>query len=218
MAKNSNFKGKGSQDEKPKFVSRRAGAPAWQSSVGVYISGQEYVDEMDLVAIEMERRWGVDRLRLLVPLELREKFDRQRYLVNQAVWHGDLEMVRRETSRMVKAYQALDVAAEAAGKKPIEADVWEVALPDGSVAAVVKTNAEAHKVVSDGRKVAVYTLDEIGRLLHGFPALSKAKEVFGGIEVTAVRTNVGDPLHAVATSELELDQDVGDLFDPFDMA
>ena len=41
----------------------------------------------------------------------REKFDRQRYLVNQAIWHGELEDVRRETGRMVNAWLALDRVA-----------------------------------------------------------------------------------------------------------
>ena len=205
------------RDEKPKLSVRRAGAPDWQTSVGTYIAGSEHVDEMDLMAVEMERKWGVDRLRLLVPLDLREKFDRQRYLVNQALWHGNLEGVKRETSRMVKAYQALDAAAQTAGKKPISAEVWEIPLPDGTVAALVKTNAEAHKVVSEGRQVAVYTLDEIGRLIAGFPQILKAKEIFEGAQITAVRTNISDPLQAVATSELGLDDEIGDMFDPLDI-
>jgi len=205
------------RDEKPKLSVRRAGAPDWQTSVGTYIAGSEHVDEMDLMAVEMERKWGVDRLRLLVPLDLREKFDRQRYLVNQALWHGNLEGVKRETSRMVKAYQALDAAAQTAGKKPISAEVWEIPLPDGTVAALVKTNAEAHKVVSEGRQMAVYTLDEIGRLIAGFPQILKAKEIFEGAQITAVRTNISDPLQAVATSELGLDDEIGDMFDPLDI-
>ena len=64
----------------------------------------------------MEAKWGCDRLRLLVGPELREKFDRQRYLFNQAIWHGELEAVRREANRMVVAWQTLDRAATAAGK------------------------------------------------------------------------------------------------------
>lgn len=213
----SKMKGKGRRDEKPKLSVRRAGAPDWQTSVGTFIAGSEFVDEMDLVAVEMERWWGVDRLRLLVPIELREKFDRQRYLTNQAIWHGDLEGVKRETGRMVKAYQALDAAAQTAGKKPISADVWEIPLPDGTVAALVKTNVEAHKVVSEGRQLAVYTIDEIGRLIAGFPQIVKAKEVFEGAQITAVRTNINDPLQSVAISELGLDDDIGDIFDPLDI-
>ena len=76
----------------------------------------------------MEAKWGVDRLRLLVSPELREKFDRQRYLLNQAIWHGELEAVRRESLRTVKAWLALDAAATAANKPPLQPLVWEVAV------------------------------------------------------------------------------------------
>ena len=42
----------------------------------------------------MEDKWGNGRLRLLVSTELREKFDRQRYLLNMAVTNGALADVR----------------------------------------------------------------------------------------------------------------------------
>ena len=45
----------------------REPAPEWQATVGTYLAGQAEVDEMDLVAIEMEKKWGVDRLRSWCP-------------------------------------------------------------------------------------------------------------------------------------------------------
>src|SRR5258708_6557656 len=88
---------------------------SWARSAGTYIAGRAYLDGADETAAEMEAKWGCDRLRLLVGPELREKFDRQRYLLNQAIWHGELEEVRRESNRMVAAWLALDRAAESAG-------------------------------------------------------------------------------------------------------
>ena len=73
-------------------MKKKTGAPAertWASTPGTYIAGQANIDGADKVAVEMEKKWGCDRLRLLVDTELREKFDRQRYLFNAAVWHGD---------------------------------------------------------------------------------------------------------------------------------
>ena len=198
-------------------TNQKMSGPAWHQSAGLFIAGQEHVDEMDLTVIEMENKWGVDRLRLCVGVELREKFDRQRYLVNQAIWHGDLEDVRRETARMVKAYQALDRAAAAAGKQPISPDVWEVALPDGSVAAIVRTNTEAFALSREGRQSRVFTLGEIGRLIYGLPDILKAKEIFKGAEVTAVRTNISDPLQAIYSSEKDIDETDYGLIDTFDM-
>ena len=187
----------------------KSNVPSWQSSPGVYIAGQEEVDDLDLVAIEMEKKWGADRLRLLVPKELREKFDRQRYLVNQAVWHGELEDVRRECRRMIKAWRALDGAAEAAGAVPVASgEVWECVGASGAVYALVRQASDARHVKPDGRHVQVYTLDEVAHLLDGFPALAKAKALFPGAAVVKVRTNIGDPLDGLSSSHEPLDDPI----------
>lgn len=189
---------------------------SWSNSPGTYIAGRAYLDEADQTAAEMEAKWGVDRLRLLVAPELREKFDRQRYLLNQAIWYGELEAVRRESMRMVRAWSALDKAATEAGKAKLDPQVWEIAVPeidaaDGQsayVAAIVPDNAHAHRVTADGRKVVVFTLEEIGRLLAAMPAIAKAKQVFPGAAVTAVRRSVDDPLLSIDDSSAPLDENM----------
>lgn len=177
----------------------------WANSHGTYIAGRSYVDEADLLAAEMEAKWGADRLRLLVDPELRIKFDRQRYLFNQAIWHGELEDVRLQSGRMIKAWVALNAAAEAAGRQKLAPVVWEIALSDGSVAALVQDVAAARQVVADGRRVSVYTLEEIARLIEGYPELVKAKAVFPGATVTQVRRSVEDPLDAIDSTKALLD-------------
>lgn len=195
---------------------------SWARSNGTYIAGRAYLDGADETAAEMEAKWGADRLRLLVSPELREKFDRQRYLFNQAIWHGDLEQVRREAGRMTTAWLALDKAAAAAGKQPVHPQVWEVAAVDpvlsdhdptraAYVIAIVPDNASAHHVIAEGRKVTVYTLDEIGRILANYPELAKVKNTFPGAMITAVRRSVGDPLDAIHDSNTALDDPVDDI-------
>jgi hypothetical protein len=174
--------------------------PDWQSTHGTYLSGQAEIDDLDVLAAAMERKWGCDRLRLLVPVELREKFDRQRYLTNQAIWHGDLEAVRTQARRMQAAWRALDKVATEAGSTTLPPEVWEVTLSDGSVAALVREDWQASLVSGDGRFVRVFTLAEVGRLLAGSPAASfaaAAKVVFPGATVVHVRSNIGDPLNRV---------------------
>ena len=183
----------------------RMEVPPWQETVGMFISGQAEVDELDLVAIEMERKWGAGRLRLLVDTVLREKFDRQRYLVNQALWHGQLQDVIMQARRMITAWQVLDRAAAAAGRPELDTEVWEVALPDGAVAAIVRDPHQAGKVAAENRDVRVYTLNEIGHLIHNFPELSKAKIVFPGATVEKVKTRVSDPLQAISDSKAPID-------------
>lgn len=182
---------------------------SWARTHGTYIAGRAYIDGVDETAAEMEAKWGCDRLRLLVSPDLREKFDRQRYLLNQAIWHGELEEVRRESNRMVNAWTALDRAAAAAGKLPLAPEVWEVPLEDGSVAAIVQDQAQARAVVSQGRAVSVFTLEEIGRLLSNYPEIAKAKLAFPGATITAVRRSVDDPLDAVQDTDHALDDPIG---------
>jgi hypothetical protein len=194
---------------------------SWARSNGTYIAGRAYVDGADQTAAEMEAKWGVDRLRLLVGPELREKFDRQRYLFNQAIWEGDLEQVRREAGRMTTAWLALDKAATAAGKQPLHPQVWEMPVSDPAMAddptraayvvAIVPDDATAHHVIAEGRKVAVYTLDEIGRFLALYPDVARAKLVIPGATVTAVRKSVDDPLSAFHDSKAALDDPIPEL-------
>lgn len=188
---------------------RPLGSPqSWAKTPGTYISAQAHIAGADEATIQMELKWGVGRLRLLVSPELRERFDRQRYLYNQAIWHGDLENVRTQSARMIAAWRALNGAAEAAGADVLSADVWEVRLDDGTVAAIVPDLGAACGVMATGRGVAVYTLDEIGRILSHHSAVNEAKHVFPGATVEEVRRH-SDPLHAIVDTKAGLD-------DPFD--
>ena len=166
----------------------------WMATPGMYIAGRSALDEADALEVELELKWGRDRLRLLVSTELREKFDRQRYLTSQARWEGDLEDVRREAQRMVKAWKALDKAAEAAGAKVLDPAIWEVCLADGTVATIVREPQLANRILAEGRRINVYTLEEIATMISAFPEVVKAKEVFPGAEVTKTKTRVADPL------------------------
>ncbi len=61
------------------------------------------IDGVDHVAVEMENKWGVGRLRLLVDDDLRERFDRQAQLFNEAILFNDAKAVRRHGEGMRKA-------------------------------------------------------------------------------------------------------------------
>lgn len=173
--------------------------PPWQRSAGTFIAGQEETTEVDLVASEMERKWGVDRLRLMVDKDLREKFDRQRYLFSQAIWCGELEDVRTQSRRMAAAWRALDRAATEAGKAQAAPEVWEVALSNGRTVAILRdwTDAALFEAQRSDRSAQVYTLAEIARLIEAHPEVVKAKAVFSGAEVTQVRAPERDPLRGI---------------------
>ena len=169
----------------------------WLSSHGSMLSGQAWVDEMDVVARDMERHWGVDRLRLLVDPDLREKFDRQRYKVNHAMETGGIEDVKRECQRMVKAWQACDRAAREAGHRPVEPQVWEIGLRDGSVLALCRSTDDARAYQPGDRRAAVWTLEEVAAMIDGEHFIQSVKREWPGASVLAARTAIADPLRSV---------------------
>jgi hypothetical protein len=181
-----------------------ARAAPWQATQGMYLAGRAAIDEADALALEMERTWGVGRLRLLVDTTLRERFDKQRALFNTAIWTGDLEAVRNQSARMCKGWRALDAAATAAGKPHLAPTVWEAVTPDGEVIAVVRDNADAHAALADGRALTVYTMAEVARLLAVFPEIARIKAVAQGATVEAAR-QITDPLDALPPTRAKLD-------------
>lgn len=178
-------------------VSTRPTFP-WQQTPGMYLAGKEWIDEVDLLQIELEKKWGRDRLRLLVDVSTREKFDRQRYLYRQSLCEGHLGDVKREAERMIKALRKVDKLAQEAGKKPLDPAIWEVRLENGTVAAVIKEPDAIDRVIDDGRYVIVYTLEEIGKLISADSFVLTAKEIFPGAEIVKVNMKINDPFNAMA--------------------
>lgn len=156
-----------------------------------------YIDGVDHIAKAMEAKWGVGRLPLLVSADMRAKFYRQGERWRTAlevcygakvVTRGMLDAAASSTGGMERAWRALDKAATEAGETPIDPDVWEVALSDGSILAVVQTNVDAGKVLRDGRLKNVWTMEEVARAVEAFPDFVRAiKEEFPGATVEQPR-------------------------------
>lgn len=130
---------------------------------------QAMVEDVDQVTLGMERKWSIDRLRMLVPVELRARFDAQKHRLDQAITSNLEDHVSVHAQAMVRAWQALDCSAEA-GNSPLCPEVWECRLSDtGEVVSLVRTDAEAHQVERHGR---VLTLAQIAALISisGGPA------------------------------------------------
>lgn len=149
------------------------------------------LDHLDHVANEMERKWGVDRLRLLVDPEWTARFDRQRESMNDAIFnsHRDPVKAREQVEAMTRGWRKLDELATAAGAKPLDPTVFEARKADGTVVALVQAAAETFVVHRQGRAAEVWTLQEFANMLDAFPSLaaSAPKQVFPGAKVLAPR-------------------------------
>lgn len=166
----------------------------WMATPGCYIAGRAALDEADALEVEMELKWGRSRLPLLVSVELREKFYRQKYLTSQARWKGELIDVQREAGRMVKAWKALDKTATESGAEILDPAFFEVCLDDGTVATIVREPQLANRILAEGRKINVYDLEEIGHMISAFKDILTVKKEFPGATVTKTKMRVTDPL------------------------
>jgi hypothetical protein len=139
---------------------------------------------------EAETEWGFERLPMLVSDDLRAKLYRQKAKWSeayQAAWAADvltrdmLAEVEKQAGAMKRAWAALSQAASDAGHRAVKPWVWEVPLANGTVAALVRTDAEVADVEASGRFVSVYTAREIGNIIDALPpTLVEAKRVFPG--------------------------------------
>lgn len=160
---------------------------------------QAMVDGLDQVALTMERKWGIDRLRLLVSDFLRAKFDEQKDRLDLAIQSGDERYVTAQVEGMKRAWSALDRAAHDAGEQPLAPEVWECVLPStGEVVSLVRTTAEAHHVA---RECRVFTTDEVAILIDAVgDGVLNIKQKFPGAIVTGIRKKPpvdwakGDPI------------------------
>jgi hypothetical protein len=160
---------------------------------------QAYFEGVAEARRELEAKWGVGRAELLADDGLRARWAGQcaRWSVAYAaawdapfVTRDQLQAVATLAGAMKRGLSALDAAAEEAGHRAVAPWVWEVLIPasdgEATVAALVQTNAEAGKVIAEGRYLAVYTLAEIGNCLAALPdALRMAKQIFPGARFRA---------------------------------
>ena len=111
-------------------------------------------------------------MRLLVNEDLRARFDRQRLAYNRSVWRGDLAEVETHAGAMIRGYEALDKAAMEGGAEKLGLpQVWELILPDGSIGALVQSEAEAEVVLDSAAYQMVWTTHEVSEVLREFPTL-----------------------------------------------
>ena len=128
---------------------------------------------------------------------LREKFDKQRFKFNAAIWHGDLAELQREAQRMINAWMALDRAAEAAGASELDPLIWETTMSDGTVLALIRTFHDLKGIIQEGRQVVSYTLEESGRDPGTLPGDHRSQGNPSWRHGEVIRRDIGDPLDGI---------------------
>jgi hypothetical protein len=175
------------------------------------------IDRLDEIASAMERKWGSDRLSMLVDQILAERFRAQADRLDQALRSERADAIATQAAAMERAWQTLDAAATAAGKQPLAELVWETIIPStGEIIAIVRTPEEASAIARE-RKGTVYTLAEIAIAIEAFGEdVRAAKAKFPGAQVEAVGSQTSTafkfqaPLGAKPSSKPPIDWVRGD--------
>ena len=125
---------------------------------------------LDALALEMETRWGIDRLQELVSPETSAKFEAAKQKLNADILAHNVAGVIERANILMRGWKALEKEAMENGHKPFPPEVWvaSVAAENGKEAvnyAIAKDNSAASLSQTD---FPVYTLEEVARIIRDF--------------------------------------------------
>ena len=150
------------------------------------------IKPLDRIATEMEIKWGCDRLVSLVSPQTAAKFGSAKAKLDAAIESNVAPDVARTAGVMMRGWTALDAEATKGGHRPLQPNIWCHTTEAGFKFAVAQGNPDALKAIithPELEGVAVYSLDEIGRLLESasMSLVNAAKDRFPGATVKSVR-------------------------------
>jgi len=122
------------------------------------------VQTLDRVVVQMDEKWGVDRLPALVSAETASRFGSAKAKLDAALEDNDDVEVARRCSVLARGYAAMDAEADRLGRDPMKPQAWVWRDEDGNPHAFVRESAEAIAYGKANPGVAVFTMGEISRL------------------------------------------------------
>jgi hypothetical protein len=149
-------------------------------------------DSVHGLQCRLESKWGVGQLQALSPPDLRGKFARALARFNKALDRENPVEVEQRASALYRGWIALQDAALEAGHEAKVADqCWVWRSEEGKAFAICKDHDARLDALGHLDSCTVWTLDEIGRVLHYLvladPMLGLIKDMFGGEVIQIVR-------------------------------
>ena len=151
---------------------------------------------LDRSAVEMEMKWGCDRLPSLVSPETAARFGSAKGKLDAAIQVNDPQAVALRSEVMIRGWIKMDAEATERGHRALSPQIWCWSSPEGFKVAITRSNAEAIKAIRTDKRltgVAVYSLDEIGRILEAdsYRLLDEVKKTWPEAVVSDVRRKKG---------------------------
>jgi len=129
---------------------------------------QKWLDKLDRCLVEVESRWGVDRLPKLVTQTMADKWQRQMDKINAAIQSCDLTTFPELVTGAIRGCGVMEAEAKALGHAPHDAPLcWTVATPKGNTLAIVRHAKDAMLMQGFGDDVLIWTIDELAALVDG---------------------------------------------------
>jgi hypothetical protein len=147
---------------------------------------------LDRAASEMEMKWGCERLPSLVSPATASLFGSAKAKLDAAIQANDPQEVARRAAVMIKGWAKMDAEATEGEHEALSPDIWSHTTSTGFRVAVARSNADAIKSIRTDKRmegVAVYSLDEIGRILEAesYRLLDTVKKTWPEAKVTKTR-------------------------------
>ena len=145
---------------------------------------------LDRIATDAETKWGCDRLPELVSPAMASRFGSAKAKLDAAIVANDPQEVVHRAAVLAKGWAAMDTEAVKLGNKALAPDIWSHTTDAGFKCAIARSDADALKAIRtmpEFEGVAVYSLEEVGRILEASTLLNVVKDNFPDATVAEIR-------------------------------
>ena len=142
---------------------------------------------LDRVAVEMDKRWGVDRLVELQTPEVARKYGARMAELNAAIAANDPAQTAATVAILIANLRRMDQLATEAGHETLAADVWTFDV-DGFRFGLLREGGDWPAAQSAMPGLTLFTPREVANALSAYRGIvADAKAAFPGAQITAVR-------------------------------
>ncbi|WP_299945321.1 hypothetical protein [uncultured Ruegeria sp.] len=148
----------------------------------------------DRLAIEMERKWGIDQLPALVSPETSTRYGHAIADLNAAIAKSEPAAVTACVQNCIKGLGVMDAEATAAGHQPATGEFWEYEfMPHDAMEAfrfaVMRDDAEWQTSKACRPDLRFFSMREVALALHHYCSrhpVGEVKDLFPGAQITKI--------------------------------
>ena len=119
---------------------------------------------LDRIAVEMDRKWGVDRLPELMPPDVARKYGAAMAHLDACIAESKPAETAAAADNCIRGLRRMDEIAEAAGHQPLTPDVWEFEM-DGQVIGIIRETGDWRAAEAMRPGVKLYTMRQVANAL-----------------------------------------------------